>query len=126
MGRGEYTMTTMISVTEWNSGQTFQSKKLASEYFKIPITLVTKSLKNKEEVETKRGKKLRFSHGYLRKGESSVHKAKTSDGKTFNFGRYKGKELRDIPTDYLKWVYQNVSRCPKFVRVELDKRESCG
>lgn len=126
MGRGEYTMTTMISVTEWNTGQTFQSKKLAAEYFKIPVSLITKSVKGKIEVQTKRGKKLKFSRGNLRRGESSVHKAKTSDGKTFNFGKYKETELRDIPTDYLMWVYQNVSRCPKFVRVELDKRESCG
>lgn len=25
-----------------------------------------------------------------------------------NFGRYKGKEMRDCPRGYLRWVYSNV------------------
>ena len=43
----------MISITERKTGQQFESKKLASEYFKIPITVVNKSIDQGKEVEYK-------------------------------------------------------------------------
>ncbi len=115
-------MSALISVIEWNTGQSFHSKNLAASYFNIPYSLVTKSIKKGEEVITKRGKKLRFTTGGSTRSRSVVHKPKSNDGKTLNFGKHKGVQMRDIPTQYLKWAYDNVSRCPKCVGSELIKR----
>jgi hypothetical protein len=41
----------MITIIEWNTRQQFESKKLASEYFKIPITLVNRSIKSNDSVK---------------------------------------------------------------------------
>ena len=115
-------MSALISVIEWNTGQSFHSKNLAASYFNIPYSLVTRSIKKDVEVITKRGKKLRFTTGGSTRVRSTVHKPKTEDGKTLNFGKHKGVQMRDIPTQYLKWAYDNVSRCPKCVESELIKR----
>ena len=40
----------MITIIEWKTRQQFESKKLASEYFKIPISKVNKSIKEKTSV----------------------------------------------------------------------------
>ena len=123
MGRGANIMTDMISVIEWVSGQSFQSKKLATHYFKIPRSLIDKSIKNKKEVVSKAGKKFRFTLGGSRRLTSTVHKPKTVDGQTLNFGKHKNVPMRDIPLQYLVWAYDNVSRCPKCVEIELKKRK---
>ncbi len=112
-----------ISVIEWNTGQSFHSKNLAASYFNIPYSLVTRSIRKKEEVITERGKKLKFTLGGSKRYRSVVHKSKTEDGKTLNFGKHKNVPMRDIPLQYLKWAYDNVSRCPKCVESELIKRK---
>jgi hypothetical protein len=35
------------------------------------------------------------------------------------FGKYKGKELREVPTDYLKWYLQNGSDRKVHERINL-------
>ena len=42
-------MSSLISVIEWNTGQSFHSKNLAASYFNIPYSLVTRSIKKEEE-----------------------------------------------------------------------------
>ncbi len=123
MGRGATIMSSMRSVVEWVSGQQFESKNLAAGYFQIPVSLINKSIKTGEEVVSKRGRRLKFANSLKYGRTSTVLKSKTTDNKTLNFGKHKHKQMRDIPTDYLQWVYDNVSRCPKCVEIELKKRK---
>jgi hypothetical protein len=38
------------------------------------------------------------------------------------FGRHKGLPVSEVPTEYLKWVYENLQRVPTYVSEELGKR----
>ena len=38
------------------------------------------------------------------------------------FGRYVGRLVREVPTDYLLWCYDNVTTCPVYVVDELGSR----
>lgn len=91
----------MIPVIEVNSGQSFESKKFAAEYFRISINLVNHSLKTGETV------------GYSKPGYLFKNRGEIRDGKTnsvskpienFPFGKYKGKKIA-LATDapYLMW-----------------------
>lgn len=103
----------MISITERKTGQQFESKKLASEYFRIPITVVNKSIDQGKEVEYKNNKYF-FTKSRYDEGRTIVFKI----SKTLPFGKYKGKEPKDVPHNYLNWLSKQ-SFCPKCVTYYL-------
>ena len=40
-------------------------------------------------------------------------------GMTMPFGKHKGEQLADIPTDYLEWVLENCTNMKKELHVEI-------
>jgi hypothetical protein len=61
----------MIGVTELISGQSFESMKLASEYFNIPIRIITTTLKSNAYTNYK-NKKFKFVHRTSKKEGTTV------------------------------------------------------
>lgn len=106
----------MITIIEWNSRQQFESKKLASEYFKIPVTLINKSIKLNVGVSCKNNKIYKFSESWSQGGPTRI--LKTPRSNTMPFGKYKGKKPIDIPLGYLLWMYKQ-ENCPWCVRKAL-------
>lgn len=106
----------MITIIEWNTRQQFESKKLASEYFKIPITLVNKSIKTNQYVVSKNNKTYKFVESWSQGGPTRLLKTKRSN--TLPFGKYKGKKPIDIPLGYLMWMYKQ-KNCPWCVKKAL-------
>ena len=108
----------MITVIEWRRRQQFESKKLASEYFKIPIWLINKSIANNEEVSYRvdevntpsQVRKYKFSQAYFQGGATKELPIQT----TIPFGKYKGKEPKEVPLGYLLWMYKKTD-CPMVV-----------
>jgi uncharacterized protein (DUF3820 family) len=108
----------MITIIEWRRRQQFESKKLASEYFKIPIWLINKSITNDEEVSYRvdkvntpsQVKKYKFSQAYFQSGITKQLLIQT----TIPFGKYKGKKPEDVPLGYLIWMYKKTD-CPSCV-----------
>lgn len=109
-------MYNMITIIEWNTRQQFESKKLASEYFKIPITLVNRSIKSNENVTCKNNKTYKFSESWSQGGPTRI--LKTPRSNTMPFGKYKGKNPMDVPLGYLLWMYKQ-KNCPWCVRKAL-------
>ena len=99
----------MITIIEWNTKQQFESKKLACEYFKIPIALINKSIKLNETVTCKKNKRYKFSESKSQGGSTKILKISNSD--KMPFGKYKGKNPMDIPLNYLIWIYKQ-KNCP--------------
>ena len=91
----------MIQVIELISGQSFESKKLAAEYFNIPITVVTASIKSGLKLELNK-KEYKFEH---RKGIMDRVTTVVPPPRRFPFGKYKDQIIRKC-TDlsYLKWL----------------------
>jgi uncharacterized protein (DUF3820 family) len=108
----------MITIIEWRRRQQFESKKLASEYFKIPVWLINKSIANAEEVSYRIDKvnnpsevrKYKFSQAYMQGGITKELPPQI----TIPFGKYKGKEPKEVPLGYLLWMYKKTD-CPKVV-----------
>ena len=111
-----FNINNMITIIEWNSRQQFESKKLASEYFKIPVTLIDKSLKLNKGVTCKNNKRYKFSKSWSQDGQSRI--LKTPRSTTMPFGKYKGKNPKDIPLNYLVWMYKQ-ENCPWCVKKAL-------
>lgn len=91
----------MIKVTEVISGQSFESKKFAADYFNIPMKIVTATLKSNEVLEFNK-KKYKFVQRQSKMGTSSTIAAPIT---TFPFGKYKGeiiKECNDL--EYIMWL----------------------
>ncbi len=109
----------MISIIEWKSRQQFESKKLASEYFKIPITKVNKSIKDKTTV-THNNKQFTFRMSWNQDGNTRM--IKPDRRPTLSFGKYKGKKPKNIPLNYLIWVKKNVKPCPYCVKKFLKEK----
>ena len=93
----------MIAIIEWNSRQQFESKKLASEYFNIPITLVNKSIKTNKTVTCKNKKVYRFSESYDKGGTTTTLNIPRNI--TLPFGKYAGKDPVDVPLGYLMYNF---------------------
>ena len=108
----------MITIIEWRRRQQFESKKLASEYFKIPVWLINKSIANGQEVEYRVDKantashvrKYKFSQAYMQGGATKELPEQT----VIPFGKYKGKEPKEVPLGYLIWMYKKTD-CPMVV-----------
>jgi uncharacterized protein (DUF3820 family) len=108
----------MITIIEWRRRQQFESKKLASEYFKIPVWLINKSIANGQEVSYRVDKanspshvrKYKFSQAYFQGGITKELPVQ----KTIPFGKYKGKEPKEVPLGYLLWMYKKTD-CPLVV-----------
>ena len=72
----------MITIIEWNTRQQFESKKLAAEYFEIPIWLVNKSIANNSTVSYRKNgvnqplthKKYKFSESWGNSGKTKILK----------------------------------------------------
>jgi len=117
----------MITVIEWTRRQQFESKKLASEYFKIPVRLVDKSIANNSIVTYKHHnpdgsivtKKYKFAESW---GNSNVTRT-IKASKEIPFGKYKGKKPSDVPLGYLIWMYKKTA-CPKCVVDALKEVEA--
>jgi hypothetical protein len=91
----------MINVIELISGQSFESMKLASEYFKIPISVVTTSIKS--------GLKLEFEkkeYKFVKRKVSMITSTTTAKPvTTFPFGKYKNQLIKNsVDMSYLKWL----------------------
>jgi len=108
----------MITIIEWNTRQQFESKKLAAEYFEIPIWLVNKSIANNSTVSYRKNgvnqplthKKYKFSESW---GNSGVTRT-LNPSKTIPFGKYKGKKPNEVPLGYLLWMFKK-TECPRCV-----------
>ena len=91
----------MIKVTELISGQSFESMKLAAEYFNIPVYIVTASIKSDLELEFDT-KKYKFVHRTAKMLSTSTTAPPI---RRFPFGKYKDQFIRkcmDLP--YLNWL----------------------
>lgn len=91
----------MIKVTEVISGQSFESMKLAAEYFNIPSKIVISTIKSNKVLEFNK-KKYKFVKRQSKMGTSSTIAAPIT---TFPFGKYKGeiiKECNDL--EYIMWL----------------------
>lgn len=112
----------MITVVERKSGQQFESKKLASEYFKIPLWLVNKSITGNVQVQYRHDipnrepviRKYFFVQKSYSDGGTKVFKRKP----TMPFGKYKGKEPHQVPLGYLIWLAKK-DNCPQCVLTAL-------
>jgi hypothetical protein len=93
----------MIKVTELISGQSFESMKLAAEYFNIPVSVVTASIKSGLKLELN-NKEYKF---VKRKAKMLTTSTSASPIKRFPFGKYKDQFIRKC-TDlsYLKWLFE--------------------
>ena len=101
----------MITIVEWKSKQQFESKKLASEYYKIPVWLINKSIKGRCQVSYEKGT-YRFQESRIQTGVTKTLNVKTTD--VIPFGKYKGKKPEDVPLGYLIWMYKKTD-CPSCV-----------
>lgn len=97
----------MIQVIELISGQSFESKKLAAEYFNIPITVVNASIKSGLKLELD-NKEYKFEN---RKGIMDQVTAVVPPPKRFPFGKYKDQIIRKcMDLSYMKWLLeQNIN-----------------
>lgn len=109
----------MISIIEWKSRQQFESKKLASEYFKVPISKVNKSIKEKITISHD-DRKFTFRSAWNQNGTTKTLKGDNKP--TLSFGKYKGKRPKNIPINYLIWIRKNVTPCPYCVRKFLKEK----
>lgn len=101
----------MITIVEWKRKQQFESKKLASEYFKIPVWLINKSIKGRCQVSYEKGT-YRFQESRIQTGVTKTLNVKTTD--VIPFGKHKGKKPEDVPLGYLIWMYKKTD-CPSCV-----------
>ena len=101
----------MITIIEWKSKQQFESKKLASEYFKIPVWLINKSITGRCQVSFEK-KTYRFQESNNQNSTTRTLNVKSSD--VIPFGKYKGKKPEDTPLGYLIWMYKKTD-CPDCV-----------
>ena len=59
----------------------------------------------------------------------SISKNADTDKMTMPFGKYKGENIEDLPSDYITWVLTNTSVGPKLQKClqdQLDLREGKG
>tara|TARA_R110001592_G_scaffold51221_2_gene157843 strand:+ start:2817 stop:3155 length:339 start_codon:yes stop_codon:yes gene_type:complete len=110
----------MITIVEWKSKQQFESKKLASEYFKIPIWLINKSIQGRCQVSYEKGT-YRFQESRIQNSVTKILNVKKSE--VIPFGRHKGKKPEDVPLGYLIWMYKKTD-CPDCVLKALKEVKS--
>lgn len=98
-------ISTMIKVTDVISGQSFESIRLASQYFNIQRSIVTRSIKKNEVIEIN-NKKFKF---VLRKGDMKSTTTIANAMRRFPFGKYKNQLIRKcIDVTYMrKLMYRN-------------------
>jgi len=101
----------MITIVEWKTKQQFESKKLASEYFKIPVWLINKSITGRCQVSYEKGT-YRFQESRIQNSVTKILNVKKSE--VIPFGRHKGKKPEDVPLGYLIWMYKKTD-CPSCV-----------
>ena len=109
----------MITIIEWKTRQQFESKKLASEYFKIPISKVNKSIKEKTSI-THNDRQYSFRNSWNQEGNTRL--LKPDNKPTLRFGKYKGKKPSQIPINYLIWISKNIKPCPACVKKFLKEK----
>tara|TARA_R110000796_G_scaffold66970_4_gene153906 strand:- start:884 stop:1222 length:339 start_codon:yes stop_codon:yes gene_type:complete len=103
----------MVTIIEWVTHQQFESKKLASEYFNIPITKINKSINQKTTIEYK-NKYYTFRLSTDNEGQTRILKPSRKSTQ-IKFGKYKGKEPSKVPLSYLLWMRENIKPCPSCV-----------
>lgn len=101
----------MITIVEWKTKQQFESKKLASEYFKIPVLLINKSIKERCQVSYKKST-YKFQESRIQTGVTKTIRVRTTG--VIPFGKHKGKKPEDVPLGYLIWMYKKTD-CPSCV-----------
>ena len=93
----------MIKVTEIISGQSFESMKLAAEYFNIPVSVVTASINSGLELELNK-KKYKF---VKRTAKMLTTTSAAPPIKKFPFGKYKNQFIKKcMDLSYLNWLLE--------------------